>query len=104
MTSIHDLLPPAPPPAVIFPSERTTCHNFTSATPQLVHHSAILSVLPANPAQAPCSTCGAAIATAKAVAFCGLCHKPICSCVQKKPATLRTPNSTLRTRREQACP
>ena len=86
MTSIHDLLPPAPPPAVIFPSERTTCHNFTSATPQLVHHSAILSVLPANPAQSPCSTCGAAIAiaTAKAVAFCGLCHKPICSaCVQK---------------------
>lgn len=78
MTTLNSLLPPPPEPAVIFPSERTTCHNFTSATPQLVHHAAVLRVFNPKPVHDPCSTCGAKIDSAQPIAFCGLCHKPVC--------------------------
>ena len=83
MTTLNNLLPP-PEPAVIFPSERTTCHNFTSATPELVHHAAIMRVFNPKPSHDPCSTCGKEIDSSQPTAFCSLCHKPVCAaCIRQ---------------------
>lgn len=62
MTSLHDILGPPPAPALIYNSERITCHNFTSTRPHLVHHAALLQVIEPAKAADPCSTCGEAIA------------------------------------------
>lgn len=61
MTNLHDILGPPPVPAIIYNSERITCHNFSATRPHLVHHAALLQAIDPAKATDPCSTCGETI-------------------------------------------
>lgn len=81
--TIDDLLSPQAEPVLVYPTERITCQHFTSATPELVHHAAILSASPPYSREGRgdpwCGTCAREIPAQETAAFCGLCHRPVCA-------------------------
>ena len=89
MTTLSNFLPPPPEPYLIYSSERITCNHFTSATPELVHHSAILRAVDPLGLDHPCGTCGQELAAGQPAYHCSICHRPVCaSCAHKDGYTL----------------
>ena len=89
MTTLNNLLPPPPEPYLIYPSERITCNHFTSTTPELVHHAAILRAVDSDLFTHPCGTCHQTLGPGQIGYHCSICHRPVCAaCAEKDGYTL----------------
>lgn len=69
----------APPdqPLAVYPIERATCRQFGPDTPELVHHSVLVSQREQS-GPLPCAACGRSIAPEEGLYVCIFCRRDLC--------------------------